>query len=220
MNKAVKRSVIILALAALVLSIIPRMEVWASSGGHVAISVSPTELSSAGTVTVTIALNNTNSSAPQPTPVQPTEPAAEPTQPPVTTPAPGDRSPEKSGYYTNIRIVNSYNAVFNTDGVSIAPGSQKSFSASLAVSEAMLGVNLSFTVQWDDDGTPKSETVTCKSTGRALPLIFPLQGRLIPSTLPKERTLHSTTPSPTPALRRSSISHLSTATYSARPTPQ
>ena len=162
MNKAVKRSVIILALAALVLSIIPRMEVWASSGGHVAISVSPTELSSAGTVTVTIALNNTNSSAPQPTPVQPTEPAAEPTQPPVTTPAPGDRSPEKSGYYTNIRIVNSYNAVFNTDGVSIAPGSQKSFSASLAVSEAMLGVNLSFTVQWDDDGTPKSETVTCK----------------------------------------------------------
>ena len=172
MNKAVKRSIIFLALAALVFSIIPKEGVWASSGGHVAISVSPTELTGAGTVTVSIALTNTNSATPQPTP-EPTpvpseEPTPEPTAEPITTPPPGDMSVpsgdlrSSGGYYTNIRIVNNYNAVFNTEGVSIAPGAQKIFSASLSVTQAMLGVNLSFTVNWDDNGTARSETVTCK----------------------------------------------------------
>ena len=175
MKKALRRSIVILALAALVFTIIPKEGVWASSGGHVAISVSPTELTQAGTVTVSISLTNTNSSTPQPTPEPTATPEPDPTATPepVATPDPGDMSihsgGERSygGYYTNIKIINYYNANFNTEGVSIAPGSQKVFSAPLSVTQAMLGVNLSFTVTWDDNGTAKSETVTCKVNKKA-----------------------------------------------------
>lgn len=169
MNRSVKKAIVFLALAALVISIIPKMEVSASSGGHVSISVTPKELAQAGTVTVSISLTNTNSAS-QPSP-EPTEPPIDTTpQPPITTPSPAPGENPSSGmngrsalgYYTNIKIANSYGASFSTDGVMVAPGAQKVFTAPLNVTDSMIGVDLSFTVSWDDGGTPKSETVTCK----------------------------------------------------------
>ncbi len=66
------------------------------------------------------------------------------------------------GDYTNITISNSYGVSFNTQGVVIAAGSKKTFTGSMSVSSGMIGVELPFTVSWNDNGQKKSETVTCK----------------------------------------------------------
>ena len=66
------------------------------------------------------------------------------------------------GDYTNITISNSYGVSFNTQGVVIAAGSEKTFTGSMSVSSGMIGVELPFTVSWNDNGQKKSETVTCK----------------------------------------------------------
>lgn len=66
------------------------------------------------------------------------------------------------GDYTNITISNSYGVSFNTQGVVIAAGSKKTFTGSMSVSSGMIGVELPFTVSWNDNGQKKSETVSCK----------------------------------------------------------
>lgn len=66
------------------------------------------------------------------------------------------------GDYTDITISNSYGVSFNTQGVVIAAGSKKTFTGSMSVSSGMIGVELPFTVSWNDNGQKKSETVTCK----------------------------------------------------------
>ena len=66
------------------------------------------------------------------------------------------------GDYTNITISNSYGVSFNTQGVVIAAGSKKTFTGSMSVSSGMIGVELPFTVSWNDNGQKTSETVTCK----------------------------------------------------------
>ncbi|MBR5714912.1 MAG: hypothetical protein IKX58_09085 [Clostridia bacterium] len=66
------------------------------------------------------------------------------------------------GDYTNITISNSYGVSFNTQGVVIAAGSKKTFTGSMSVSSGMIGVELPFTVSWNDNNQKKSETVTCK----------------------------------------------------------
>ena len=66
------------------------------------------------------------------------------------------------GSYTDIKISNSYGVAFSTSGVTVAPGSSKSFTATMKVTNGMIGVNLPFTVSWNDNGVARFETVSCK----------------------------------------------------------
>ena len=126
----------------------------ASSGAHASISVSPNSLTSPGNVTVTIALRNTNT-------------AASPTDEPSSDSSSGQYS-ERSGYYSDIQISNSYGVSFSTSGVTIAPGDYKSFSSELTVTEEMFDTDLSFRVSWTDFGQTISETVTCRVKRQSL----------------------------------------------------
>lgn len=186
---SIKKIFALLILAAMVFTLMPAISHAVTKTEHVSISVSPNELGQEGNVTVTITLTNNNSSTPvvtnpptvtnppevTPAPTEtPTEPPAEPTDTPMPTIAPTDgvgsvgipvtpmMSVSSGGDYTNIRISNSYGVSFQTSGVSISPGSSKTFTGTMHVSTGMIGVELPFTVTWTTYGQTKSETVTCK----------------------------------------------------------
>ena len=186
---SIKKIFALLIMAAMVFTLMPAISHAVTKTEHVSISVSPNELGQEGNVTVTITLTNNNSSTPvvtnpptvtnppevTPAPTEaPTEPPAEPTDTPMPTIAPTDgvgsvgipvtpmMSVSSGGDYTNIRITNSYGVSFQTSGVSISPGSSKTFTGTMHVSAGMIGVELPFTVTWTTYGQTKSETVTCK----------------------------------------------------------
>ena len=186
---SIKKIFALLIMAAMVFTLMPAISHAVTKTEHVSISVSPNELGQEGNVTVTITLTNNNSSTPvvtnpptvtnppevTPAPTEaPTEPPAEPTDTPMPTSAPTDgvgsvgipvtpmMSVSSGGDYTNIRITNSYGVSFQTSGVSISPGSSKTFTGTMHVSTGMIGVELPFTVTWTTYGQTKSETVTCK----------------------------------------------------------
>ena len=186
---SIKQIFALLIMAAMVFTLMPAISHAVTKTEHVSISVSPNELGQEGNVTVTITLTNNNSSTPvvtnpptvtnppevTPAPTEaPTEPPAEPTDTPMPTSAPTDgvgsvgipvtpmMSVSSGGDYTNIRITNSYGVSFQTSGVSISPGSSKTFTGTMHVSTGMIGVELPFTVTWTTYGQTKSETVTCK----------------------------------------------------------
>lgn len=191
MKRSLKKAAAVLIMAAMICTIMPAYSHAVTSTEHVSISVSPRELAQEGNVTVTITVTNTNSSSTPvetnpPTVTNPPEVTTPPavthppevTTPPTEAPSPVPTVPPegvgsigfsvtpmmsvKSGEYTNIRISNSYGVSFQTQGVSISPGSKKSFSATMHVSTGMIGVELPFTVYWTDNGQQKNETVTCK----------------------------------------------------------
>ena len=116
-----------------------------TSTEHLTISVSPSELSQAGTVSVSITLRNTNSASKEITfsePDDPDETEPPPTEEPIVTPAPTN-PPQPSGSYTNISISNSYGVSFETSGVSVEPGGSRTFSSSMSVTSEMIGTSLS-----------------------------------------------------------------------------
>lgn len=191
MKRSLKKAAAVLIMAAMICTIMPAYSHAVTSTEHVSISVSPRELAQEGNVTVIITVTNTNSSSTPvetnpPTVTNPPEVTTPPvethppevTTPPTEAPSPVPTIPPegvgsigfsvtpmmsvKSGEYTNIRISNSYGVSFQTQGVSISPGSKKSFSATMHVSTGMIGVELPFTVYWTDNGQQKNETVTCK----------------------------------------------------------
>ena len=191
MKRSLKKAAAVLIMAAMICTIMPAYSHAVTSTEHVSISVSPRELAQEGNVTVTITVTNTNSSSTPvetnpPTVTNPPEVTTPPavthppevTTPPTEAPSPVPTVPPegvgsigfsvtpmmsvKSGEYTNIRISNSYGVSFQTQGVSISPGSKKSFSATMHVSTGMIGVELPFTVYWTDNGQQKNDTVTCK----------------------------------------------------------
>ncbi|MBO4562227.1 MAG: hypothetical protein J5772_01290, partial [Clostridia bacterium] len=184
MNRYFIKALALLITAIMLCAALPEIA-GASSSSHVSISVSPKELAQAGTVTVSITLKNTNSASTNPTqtpaatetPTPPPENTETPTETPgatpeptdvpnpTPTPAPGQRS-AYSGDYTNISISNSYGVSFNTSGATVPAGSQKSFTASMSVSEGMIGIDIPFTVTWNDGGTTRSETVSCRINRR------------------------------------------------------
>ena len=185
---SIKKIAALLIMAAMIFTLMPAYTHAVTSTEHVSISVSPKELGQEGDVTVTITLTNTNSSTPvvtnPPTVTNPPEVTPAPTQAPTETPEPTDApmptvaptegegsvgipvtpmmSVSSGGDYTNIHISNSYGVTFQTSGVTVAPGSKKTFSAKMHVSTGMIGVELPFTVSWTSYGQTKSETVTCK----------------------------------------------------------
>ena len=155
LNRSFLKILSALMLALMLVSYLPQT---AEAGTpHVSISVSPNELAQAGNVTVTIALRNTNS--------VPTE-----TQPPAETPDPGEPgdggsspvTPSRGGSYTDITISNAYGVSFNTSGVSVAPATNTTFTGTMYVTDEMIGVDLTFTVYWTEDGERRSESVTTK----------------------------------------------------------
>lgn len=166
MNRSFIKLISLFVAAAAVFCLAPVFSGASSSSSHASVSVTPGELSAPGPVTVSITLRNTNTapsitdqpSVETPVPVDPS-----PTDPPESTPGPDSRS-EAAGTYTDISISNSYGVSFSTSGVSIAPGSYRTFSATVNATNEMIGVPLSFTVTWSCDGSKFSETVSCTIT--------------------------------------------------------
>lgn len=156
-----------------------------AESGTVKVTITINNTNSSGGSTPTIAPTQHPENTPAPTaaptaaPTQPSEPTEAPTDEPEDggdsvdfAPVSGNvvgssfnmepPSTRSGGSYTNIVISNSYGVSFSTQGVSISPGSKKSFSANMQVSSGMLGVELPFTVSWTDNGKTVTETVTCK----------------------------------------------------------
>ena len=161
MNRIIKRLAIFSLLGALALALIPGFVLASSSPSHVSIAANPGELAQPGPVTVTIVLRNTNSVAPT---YPPTVPTPDPgvSQSPIVTPAPGDgKSGGRESVYSDITISNSYGVSFNTEGVTIAAGSQHAFSGTLNATDDQIGVPLTFTVSWTYNGSRYAETATC-----------------------------------------------------------
>ncbi len=160
------------------ISVSPR-ELAESGSVTVTITITNTNSSSGPSNTTPPSVTNPPSTPTDP-PSNPTEPPVEHTDPPAPTEEPGEggdsaidapanfsvlSAPEDTragGSYTNIHISNSYGVSFSTQGVSISPGSKKTFTAKMQVSSGMLGVELPFTVSWTDNGNTVTETVTCK----------------------------------------------------------
>ncbi|MBO4847986.1 MAG: hypothetical protein J5586_02425 [Clostridia bacterium] len=183
MNRYLKKGLALLITAVMLIAVLPELAGASSSSSHVSISVSPKELAQAGTVTVSITLKNTNSASNPSQPPSTENPTDKPTEPPTNTeppentpeptdipnptatPAPGSRT-AGNGDYTNITISNSYGVTFSTNGVTIPAGSSKSFTAKMNVSDGMIGIDIPFTVTWNDNGTTRSETVSCRINRR------------------------------------------------------
>ncbi|MCR5809235.1 MAG: hypothetical protein K6G56_06690 [Clostridiales bacterium] len=234
MNRSLKTITAVFVLAAFIFSLLPAASFASGSQSNVTISVSPTELTQAGSVTVSITINNTNSATvrptdtPAPTTAPPTDtpatptPTAAPTHTPAPTatpepthtPPPAETRPPQTeepthepstpepkptdgemssgnygvsvfsaarssryasvsastyynGEYSNITISNSYGVAFQTAGVIIPAGTSKTFTATMNVTDQMIGVDLPFTVTWYEGATPVSRTVTCKISRRS-----------------------------------------------------
>ena len=151
-----------------------------AESGTVTVTITITNSNSTSQPTTPPSQPTTPPSEPTTPPSEPTTPPSEPTTPPEATDEPGEGGDSltgapvtasvhsapaevrSGGSYTNIVISNSYGVSFSTQGVSISPGSKKTFTAKMQVSSGMLGVDLPFTVSWTDNGNTVTETVTCK----------------------------------------------------------
>lgn len=186
MVRLYKKALPFIITLAMVFAVIPVIPASAANSQHVSISVSPATMSTQGTATVSITLTNpaasgAGSAAPisgdlsgrtgrTDEPGETDEPSEttppEVTETPVTSedpgPTPGPTNPPApGGEYSGISISNSYGVTFETSGVTVAPGSSCTFTGTMNVTTAMIGVALSFNVSWrDSNGASYSETVT------------------------------------------------------------
>lgn len=160
MNRIIKRLLMLSVIAAMLLASVPSFVSASSSPSHTAIAVNPGELAQPGPVTVTIVLRNTSTVSPTTPPISTPDPGTTPS-PIVTTPPGEGKTGGKEYAYTDIAISNSYGVTFNTEGVSISPGSQYAFSGTLNATDDLIGVPLTFTISWSYNGSRYAETATC-----------------------------------------------------------
>ena len=141
------------------------------SNGSVSISASPEHLSGPGKIVISITITNTNtptdsgsvganympSSYVLPTSEPTAEPSFEPTSEPSDIPS---EIPIGSGAYTNVHITNDYGVNFQT--YDVPAGETVTFSATMNVTSAQIGTNLTFRIDWVDSYTQTAHSQELK----------------------------------------------------------